>query len=80
MSQVGNNDGGEFMVQDRDHMGDVSQSTDNAKRRGVRQAEQAQTGARQQGAGDENANRQPNRQPNSQQGAERKGEQRRQSY
>ena len=66
MSQVGNNEdrfGGEYMIQDRDHMSEIGQDTDKATRGGVRQSEQSQTGGRQQGSGDNSAsNRQGERQ------------------
>jgi len=67
MAQVGNNEnrfGGEFMIQDSDHMSEIDQSADSANRGNVRQVEQSQTGARQQGSGDQNAS--------SQQGGERR--------
>ena len=40
--------GGEYMIQDSDHMSDIPQTTDNAKR-GARQSEQSESNARQQG-------------------------------
>jgi hypothetical protein len=46
--------GGEYMIQDRDHMSEISQVADKANRGGVRQVEQAQTDGRQQG-GDQSA-------------------------
>jgi len=48
--------GGQYMIQDRDHMSDVSPTTENAPR-GVRQSDQSQSGSRQQG-GDQSANTQ----------------------
>ena len=42
--------GGQYMVQDRDHMSEIAPVEDNANRGGVRQSEQSQTGSRQQGA------------------------------
>ena len=52
MSQVGNNQdrfGGQYMVQDRNHMSEINQVTDKTNRGGVRQAEQSQSDGRQQG-------------------------------
>ena len=46
--------GGQYMVQDRDHMSEIPQATDKATRGGTRQSEQSQAGARQQG-GEQNA-------------------------
>ncbi len=40
--------GGEYMIQDSDHMSEIPQSTDKANR-GVRQAEQSHSESRQQG-------------------------------
>jgi hypothetical protein len=60
MAEVRNNQsqfGGEYMIQDRDHMSEIDQATDNAKHGGVRQSEQSQSSSRQQG-GDDSANRQ----------------------
>jgi hypothetical protein len=45
------------MVQDRDHMVDVSEVSDKANRGSARQAEQSQAGSRQQG-GDQGTGRQ----------------------
>ena len=67
MAQVGNTQdrfGGEFMIQDRDHMSDINQVTEKASRGSARQAEQSQVGARQQGSVDHGAS--------SQQGGERR--------
>lgn len=50
--------GGQYMVQDRDHMSEVPQATDKANRGGVRQSEQSQGDARQQGGDDRSAGRQ----------------------
>lgn len=50
--------GGQYMVQDRDHMSDISQVPDKATRGSVRQADQSQAGARQQGGDDNSAGRQ----------------------
>jgi hypothetical protein len=60
MSQVGTNQdrfGGEYMIQDRDHMSEIGQSTDHAKRRGARQVEQSHSNDRQQGDGNDNASK-----------------------
>ncbi len=46
--------GGQYMVQDRDHMSEIRQTTDKANR-GVRQSEQSQSGGGQQGNGDQSA-------------------------
>ena len=53
MAQVGNEDrfGGEFMVQDRDHMGDVSPATGKAKTGNARQVDQSQADGGQQSGG-----------------------------
>jgi hypothetical protein len=59
MSQVGNNEdrfGGEFMIQDHDHMADIGQGSGNAKR--GRQAEQGQSEGRQQGGDHSSASQQ----------------------
>jgi hypothetical protein len=51
MAQVGNSEdrfGGEYMVQDRDHMGETSQVTDKANRGRAKQADQSQQQGRQQ--------------------------------
>jgi len=45
--------GGQYMVQDRDHMSDISEVSNKPGRTGVRQADQTQTGARQQGGDDQ---------------------------
>jgi hypothetical protein len=71
MAQVRNNEsqfGGEYMIQDRDHMSEIDQAADDANRGRVRQSEQSQSGGRQQGgddsasgqqgSGDHSANRQ----------------------
>jgi len=61
MSKVHNSEssfGGQYMIQDRDHMSEISQETDQANRGGVRQADQTQSGGRQQGSGDQSASRQ----------------------
>ena len=50
--------GGEYMVQDSDHMSESGQTADNANHGGVRQSEQSQSEGRQQGGGDQNASRQ----------------------
>jgi hypothetical protein len=49
--------GGQYMVQDRDHMSDIAQVPDKANRDRVRQSDQSQTGGRQQGS-DRSASRQ----------------------
>ena len=67
MAQVGNSAerfGGEFMVQDSDHMSEINPVTEKAGRGNARQAEQSQAGARQQGNVDHGAS--------SQQGGERR--------
>ncbi len=51
MAQVGNSEdrfGGEYMIQDRDHMSEIGQGEQNAQR-GSRQADQSQNAGRQQG-------------------------------
>jgi hypothetical protein len=58
MAQVGNSQdrfGGEYMIQDRDHMSETNQVTDNANRGSARQAEQSQKNGRRQVNGDRNA-------------------------
>jgi len=42
--------GGEYMIQDRDHMGDAGQMGGEAGRNRGRQSEQSQGGSRQQGS------------------------------
>jgi hypothetical protein len=56
MAEVRNDSrfGGQYMVQDRDHMSEINQAPDKAKR-GVRQSEQAQDGGGQQGGRDQSA-------------------------
>jgi hypothetical protein len=52
MSQVGNSPesvGGEFMIQDRDHMSDSDQKASKANRNRSAQADQSQNETRQQG-------------------------------
>ena len=52
MAQVGNTQdrvGGEYMVQDTNHMGQTSQSKHKATRNSARQTEQSHAGDRQQG-------------------------------
>ena len=61
MAQVGNTEdrlGGEFMIQDRDHMSDSGQAKDKTSRNSGRQSEQSQGASRQQGANDKSAGRQ----------------------
>jgi hypothetical protein len=61
MAQVGNSEnsfGGEYMIQDHDHLSEVSKSTGSAQRGNARQAEQSQSGDRQQGSVDQNASTQ----------------------
>jgi hypothetical protein len=61
MAEVRNDEsrfGGQYMIQDRDHMSDIAQTSDKANRSGVRQSEQSQSESRQQGAGDDSAGRQ----------------------
>src|SRR5271155_5147510 len=61
MAQVRNSEdrfGGEYMVQDSNHMSGINQVTDKANRGNARQAEQSQAGGRQQGSGDHNASSQ----------------------
>ena len=48
--------GGEYMIQDCDHMSAIPQAPDKAKRGGTRQSEQSQTDDRQQGGDDQSAN------------------------
>jgi hypothetical protein len=60
MAEVRNNEsrfGGEYMIQDRDHMSEINQATNEADRGGARQSEQSQSDSRQQG-GDDDANAQ----------------------
>ena len=55
MAQVSNSEdrfGGEYMIQDRDHMSEIDQATDKANRGGVRQSDQSQSDTRQQGGED----------------------------
>jgi hypothetical protein len=55
MSKVNNNEvdlGGPYMVQDHDHMSDSQQNANKANRGKVRQADQSQPEARQQGGSD----------------------------
>jgi hypothetical protein len=61
MAQVGNSEnsfGGEYMIQDHDHMSEISNSTDSAQRGNARQVEQSQSRDRQQGSVDQNASAQ----------------------
>ncbi len=44
--------GGQYMVQDRDHMSEISDAPDKSNRGVVRQPEQSQPVARQQGGND----------------------------
>lgn len=44
--------GGEYMIQDRDHMSEITPATDKATRGKVRQSEQSQSEGRQQGGDD----------------------------
>jgi hypothetical protein len=67
MAQVQNNQsrfGGEYLIQDSDHMSGISERSNAAQVGAVRQSDQSQTGSRQQGGGDQHAG--------SQQGGERK--------
>ena len=48
---------GEYMVQDSDHLSDSSRAVNKAKGGNVRQADQSQSGSRQQG-GDQASSRQ----------------------
>ena len=49
MAQTGNNRlGGQYMVQDRDHLSEIDQNTDQATRK-VEQVDQSQSETRQQG-------------------------------
>jgi hypothetical protein len=59
--------GGQYMVQDRDHVSEANELADTAKRGNIRQAEQSQSGGGQQGGGDHSASR-------------KQGEQRRQAH
>jgi len=47
--------GGQYMVQDRDHMGEIPQVADKVNRGGVRQPEQSQAEGRQHGSGEHSA-------------------------
>ena len=61
MAQVGNTEdrfGGEFMIQDRDHMSEVRQTSVKGHRGGNRQSEQSHTESRQQGGDEPGTNRQ----------------------
>jgi hypothetical protein len=61
MSKVENNEdrfGGQYMIQDRDHMSENDQAKDKPNRGGVRQSEQSQSGGRQQGSSDNRENSQ----------------------
>ena len=66
MSQARNEDrfGGEFMVQDSNHLSGTNPTTDTANQGKARQAQQSQSGNRQQGSLDNDAA--------SQQGSERR--------
>jgi hypothetical protein len=60
MSQVGNNEdrfGGEYMIQDRDHMSEIGKESGKANRRPARQVEQSHSENRQQGDGNDAASR-----------------------
>jgi hypothetical protein len=50
--------GGQYMVQDSDHMSQSRPAPDKAKRTGSRQTEQSQVGGRQQGGNDHGNSRQ----------------------
>jgi hypothetical protein len=66
MAEDRNNEGrfgGPYMVQDRDHMSEISPVTDKANRGGVGQSEQSQAGGRQQGSDDHSPGRQQGKQP-----------------
>lgn len=43
------------MIQDRDHMSEIQETKDKATRGGVRQSQQSQSEARQQGGDDQGA-------------------------
>ena len=61
MTEVRNNQsrfGGQYMIQDSDHMSEIEQTTDKANRGGVRQSDQSQSGGRQQGGDDQSASTQ----------------------
>ena len=61
MSQVGNSQdrsGGQYMVQDSDHMGESSQGSEKANRGRARQSEQSQKHGRQIGSFGRMADRQ----------------------
>ena len=49
--------GGEYLVQDSDHMSEIVQPSDKASRGSVRQSEQSAPASRQQGSGDNSAER-----------------------
>ena len=58
MEQRGNSENrfsGPYMVQDHDHMAEITPAGDEAKKGPVRQHDQAQEGARQQGASDQSS-------------------------
>lgn len=59
MAQVGNNEdrfSGEYMIQDHDHMSEITLKNDKATRGGARQSEQSQDTGRQQGGDEPSAN------------------------
>jgi len=59
MAEVNQNRfGGEWMVQDSDHMSGIPQAAEDASLFNARQADQAQSGGRQQGGNDQGAGRQ----------------------
>lgn len=60
MAQVNDQDrfGGPYMIQDRDHMSGIPETSEKANRGGARQSQQSQTEARQQGGDDQGANSQ----------------------
>ena len=68
MAQVGNEDrfGGEFMIQDRDHMSGINPATGKAKTGNARQVDQSQADGGQQSGGDRDTSRQ--------QGGEKRGQ------
>jgi len=69
MAQAGNNEdrfGGEYMIQDRDHMSEIDPVTSKAKTGNARQVDQSQANGGQQSGG--------SRTSAGQQGGERRGQ------
>ena len=78
MAQVGNTEdrlGGEYMIQDRDHMSEIHSDSQGVQR-ATRQADQSQSRNRQQGSGDQQTSDHQSDQQGGQQGGERQGKSR----